>query len=141
MKKIAQFSFIYSVVGLVLGIFYREFTKIFDFTGKTMLGGLHTHALTLGTVFLLIVLILERLFHLTESKKFKLFFLVYNIGLISLLTFMTVRGVLEVVGTNVPRGWDITISWLAGVSHMAMAAGFVRFFLLLIKKVSKAETA
>lgn len=97
--------------------------------------------MTLGTVFFLIVLILEKLFHLTESKKFKPFFIVYNIGLISLLTFMTVRGVLEVVGTNVPRGWDITISWLAGVSHKAMAAGFVRFFLLLIKKVSKVETA
>lgn len=48
MKKIAKLSFFYSMLGMLLGVFYREFTKINDFTGKTVLGGLHTHVLVSG---------------------------------------------------------------------------------------------
>ncbi|VEU82688.1 DUF2871 domain-containing protein [Acholeplasma hippikon] len=139
MKKLAKISFYYSILGLVLGIFYREFTKINDFTGETVLGGLHTHALALGTLFFLIVLIVEKQFKLTESKKFKPFFIVYNSGLIGLLVMMMIRGILEVLGTNVTTGWDLTISWLAGFAHMAMAAGFVRFFLMLFKQIDLIE--
>lgn len=70
------------MVGLLLGIFYREFTKFNDFTGKTVLGGLHTHMITLGSVFLLVVLLLENAFSLTSHKKYDRFFKSYNIGLI-----------------------------------------------------------
>lgn len=100
MKQLAKFSFYYSILGLVLGIFYREFTKFNDFTGKTVLGGLHTHALVLGTFLLLIVLLLEKNYKLTESKKFKPFFLVYNAGLIFLIVMMLLRGIFEVLGTD-----------------------------------------
>ena len=36
MKRIAKLSFFYSMLGLFLGAFYREFTKINAFTGKTV---------------------------------------------------------------------------------------------------------
>lgn len=139
MKKLAQFSFYYSILGLVLGIFYREFTKFNDFTGKTVLGGLHTHTLVLGAFFFLIVLLLEKTYKLTESKKFKPFFIIYNAGLISLIVMMIVRGCIEVLGSNISSTGDIAISWLAGISHMMMAAGFVRFFLMLFKRIDELE--
>lgn len=70
MKKIAKLSFFYSMLGMLLGVFYREFTKINDFTGKTVLGGLHTHVLVSGVFFFLIVLLLEKSFELTKDKKY-----------------------------------------------------------------------
>ena len=82
MKKFAKLSFFYSIVGLLLGVFYREFTKFNDFTGETVLSGLHTHVLVSGVFFFLIVLLLERSFELTKNKKFKAFFITYNIGLV-----------------------------------------------------------
>lgn len=139
MKKLAKFSFYYSIFGLFLGIFYREFTKYNSFTGKTTLGGLHTHALVLGTFFFLILLLLEKTYKLTESKNFKQFFIVYNAGLLSMIIMMIVRGLIEVLNLNVTSGLDLTISWLAGFSHIAMAAGFVRFFLLLFKRIDEME--
>lgn len=140
MKRLAKNSFYYSIAGLFLGIFYREFTKINDFTGKTMLAGLHTHAFVLGTFFILIVLLLEKQYKLTEHNKFKPFFIVYNIGLISMLFTMTLRGVLEVLEVFLSGNLDTLILWIAGFTHIAMAAGFVRFFLLLFKRMDAVET-
>lgn len=34
MERLAKNSFYYNIAGLFLGIFYREFTKINDFTEK-----------------------------------------------------------------------------------------------------------
>lgn len=139
MKKIAKVSFYYSILGLLLGLFYRELTKINDFTGETVLAGLHTHALVLGTFFFLIVLLLEKQFKLTESKKYKPFFMEYNVGLIGMLTMMMIRGILEVLGTNVSSGLDTAISWGAGIFHIAVAAAFVHFFLMLFKQIDNVE--
>lgn len=80
MKKIAKLSFFYGILGMLLGVFYREFTKINGFTEQTVLGGLHTHILVSGVFFFLIVLLLEKSFELTKDKKFNKFFITYNIG-------------------------------------------------------------
>lgn len=53
MKKVAKLSFFYSMLGLFFGAFYREFTKINGFTGKTVLSGVHPHILVLGAIFFL----------------------------------------------------------------------------------------
>ncbi|WP_084301003.1 DUF2871 family protein [Acholeplasma equifetale] len=120
--------------------FYREFTKLNDFTGQTVLGGLHTHVLVLGTLFFLLVLLFEKHFKLIiQTKTYKMFLIVYNIGLISLVIMMGVRGVFEVLSTNLPNAGDITISWLAGINHMIMAAGIVKFFMILIKQIDNIE--
>lgn len=67
MKKIAKLSFFYCILGLLLGVFYREYTKINGFTEHTVLSGLHTHVLVLGTFFFLILLLLEKFFALTTK--------------------------------------------------------------------------
>ena len=36
-KKFANAALIYAVIALTSGVFYREFTKLNDFTGKTNL--------------------------------------------------------------------------------------------------------
>lgn len=45
MKKLYYSAVIYTVLGLLAGLFYRELTKAQDFTGDTQLSVLHTHLL------------------------------------------------------------------------------------------------
>lgn len=62
MKRLLNAAFIYMLVGVASGLFYREFTKMNGFAeGQfTRLGLAHTHLLTLGFIVLLIVLALGR---------------------------------------------------------------------------------
>lgn len=52
-KTLMTASIIYFFCSMAGGVFYREFTKLFDFTGKTTLGVIHGHLLVLGTFFFL----------------------------------------------------------------------------------------
>ena len=77
MKKLFYAASIYLVLGLSAGLYYREFTKANDYTaadGFTQLAVAHTHLLTLGVIVLLIVLALEKVFALSNSKAFTWFF-------------------------------------------------------------------
>lgn len=140
-KLLVKIGFTYGMFGLVLGIFYREFTKFNHFSGKTVLGGLHTHALALGALFFLIVLLLEKSYELSTHRKFKKFLIENNIGLLALIVMMGVRGVLEVLNTNIPTWADYTISGLAGVSHIIMAEALYLFFMIIFNKVDESEKA
>jgi hypothetical protein len=140
MKKFAKLSFFYSMLGLLLGVFYREFTKINGFTGKTVLGGLHTHALVLGVFFFLIVMLLEKSFELTKNKKFNAFYINYNIGLILLIIMMAVRGCVEVLGLEISKMADASISGVAGISHIIMAVAYILFFLILLDRIKDADS-
>ena len=61
-------------IGVLSGLFYREYTKGKSFDGFTQLSVVHTHLLTLGFIVLLLVLILEKLFALSASRLFGWFF-------------------------------------------------------------------
>ncbi|WP_437764919.1 DUF2871 family protein [Sorangium sp. So ce764] len=43
------------ILGVVSGLFYREFTKVNHFIGETQLALMHTHLLALGTLGVLVV--------------------------------------------------------------------------------------
>ena len=62
MKKYTNISTFYLILGLFMGISYREITKHNNFTGETVLSSVHTHTLTLGFLFFLIVLLLDYTF-------------------------------------------------------------------------------
>jgi hypothetical protein len=55
MKRLMNASVVYAILGLMDGVFYREFTKVNGFTSFTTLSVVHTHYLMLGMVFFLIV--------------------------------------------------------------------------------------
>lgn len=48
MRKYANASLAYAVMGMVGGVFYRELTKAVGFVGTTALGAVHVHYLVLG---------------------------------------------------------------------------------------------
>lgn len=128
------------MLGLLLGAFYREFTKFNGFTGKTVLSGLHTHVLVLGALFFLIVLLLEKNFELTKNKRFNKFFITYNIGLIFLVIMMAVRGCAEVLGLELSAMIDSSISGIAGLSHIIMTIAYILFFLLLLNRINEVDS-
>lgn len=136
MRKIAKLSFFYSMLGMFLGVFYREFTKLNDYAGETVLSGLHTHVLVLGMFFFIIVLILEKLFELTKNKRFNGFFITYNIGLVLTVVMMAVRGYVEVLKLDISTMIDSSISGIAGLGHIIMAIAYVLFFLILLNRIN-----
>ncbi|NLX64247.1 MAG: DUF2871 domain-containing protein [Clostridiaceae bacterium] len=139
MKRIAKLSFFYSMLGLFLGAFYREFTKINGFTGKTVLSGLHPHVLVLGAFFFLIVLLLEKLFELTKNKNFNKFFITYNIGLLLTVIMMAIRGCIEVLNIGISNTIDSSISGMAGLGHIIITIAYILFFLILHNRVNYAD--
>ena len=79
MTKLTRTSAFYGILGLVLGVYYRELTKMNDFTGTTQLGTSHTHAFALGMLVFLIVLLLEANFKLSEQgKTYRLFYILQS---------------------------------------------------------------
>lgn len=139
MKRIAKLSFFYSIFGLLLGAFYREFTKMNGFTGKTVLSDLHPHVLVLGAIFFLVVLLLEKSFELTKHKNFNKFFITYNIGLLLTVVMMAVRGCIEVLNLEISRMIDSSISGIAGLGHIIITIAFILFFLVLLNITNDAE--
>jgi len=139
MKRIVKLSFFYSIFGLLLGAFYREFTKMNGFTGKTVLSDLHPHVLVLGAIFFLVVLLLEKSFELTKHKNFNKFFITYNIGLLLTVVMMAVRGCIEVLNLEISRMIDSSISGIAGLGHIIITIAFILFFLVLLNITNDAE--
>ncbi|MGZ9585342.1 DUF2871 domain-containing protein [Paenibacillus marinisediminis] len=131
MKKLYYSSFFYAILGLIAGLFYREVTKNSDFTGDTILRGLHTHILVLGFIFFLIVLILGKLFQVHEEKSFNIWFIVYNLGLVITLVAMAWRGMLQV------NGGDLSfLPHIAGLGHTILGLAIAWLMILLGKRVN-----
>lgn len=144
MKKILNAAFIYMIVGVASGLFYREFTKLNNFPeGEfTQLGLAHTHLLTLGFIVLLIALVIEKVFTISRSRKlFAWFFWLYNAGVILTSGMLIWHGSLTVLGQE-SNGM---IAGIAGLGHMLLTAGMVVFFVALrravLNRTAPTETA
>ena len=135
MKKMINTAFIYIIVGLVGGVFYREFTKFNGFVGKTSLGVVHTHFIVMGMVmFLLLACLVKAMPGLIENKRFKQFYTVYNIALPFMGAMFIVRGVVQVLAIELAKGPNAAISGIAGISHILMAVALFMLFSALKKE-------
>ncbi|MCD1286287.1 MULTISPECIES: DUF2871 domain-containing protein [unclassified Brevibacterium] len=133
MKKIFNAAFAHMIIGVLSGLFYREFTKANDFPEGdfTQLGLVHTHLLTLGFIVLLIVLVLDKVFGLSGTKLFSWFFWTYNAGVVLTSATMVWHGMLTVLGQES----SAMIAGIAGLGHIALSVGMVLLFLALRKKI------
>lgn len=136
MKKLIDAAFGYAAAALTCGVFYREFTKYHAFTGRTTLGFAHVHLLVLGTLLLLLLAAFALHTDLTAQPQFRRFFVLYQIALPATVVMLLVRGVLQVLGTPLTRGFDAAISGIAGIAHILMTICFVLLYLAMrrIKK-------
>ena len=135
-KKLWNLSFTYTLIALLSGVFYREYTRGIGYTEATNLSLLHTHLFVLGMLFFLIVLALESIFKLSQQKLFNGFLWTYNIGLIVSSVMMAVRGWLQTQGGELSRAVDASVSGMAGVGHILLGVGIVLFFFNLKSAIS-----
>ncbi len=98
---------------------------------------MHTHLLVLGFVVLLIVLLLEKAFALSESRLFGWFFWLYNAGVVLTSAMMVWHGSLTVLGQES----SAMIAGIAGLGHILLSAGMVLLFLALRKRLFVAKPA
>lgn len=134
MKRYMNLALLYAVLAMVGGVFYREFTKFNGFTARTALGVVHTHYFLLGMVFFLLLLLLERNFSFTVAKT-RWILAIYQVGLNLTAVMFVVRGVLQVLETELTRGMDAAISGMAGVGHILLGVSLVLLLLQIRRKV------
>lgn len=124
MKRYGNNAFMYAILAMVGGVFYREFTKFNGFTGKTTLSVVHTHYFLLGMIFFLVLLLLEKSFSFTDGQTRKTL-VFYQIGLNLTAVMLAVRGVAQVLGTPLSAGMDAAISGVAGIGHILLGVSMI----------------
>lgn len=136
MKKYYLSSIVYALLALVGGVFYREFTKGFSFTGQTTLSVVHVHYFVLGTIFFLVMLLLEKSFSFT-NKKTNIAFILYHVGLNVTCLMFLVRGILQVTNQSLTTGIDAMVSGFAGIGHIILGVSLVLVLVFIYQNVFK----
>lgn len=133
-EKYLKVSFLYAILAMVGGVFYREFTKFNGFNGKTTLSIVHTHYFILGMFMFLILLLIEKNFNISDDKLIKKT-VFYQIGLnITVLAFL-MRGICQTLEMNIPKGFDASISAVAGIGHILIGMSLILILIDIRKKI------
>lgn len=133
MKKFVNNAFIYAILAMVGGVFYREFTKFCGFTEWTALSVVHTHYFILGMMFFLVLGLVEKNIHFMDQKTNRAV-IGYHAGLNITAIMLFIRGILQVTATDtLSHGMDAAISGIAGIGHLVLGVSMI-MILLSIKK-------
>lgn len=141
MKKLISNSFVYLVLGLIGGAFYREFTKFLRFDGHTALAYVHTHLLVLGMLMSLILALFAISTNLEVQKNFNRNIKLYNIFVALMVLTLFVRGMAQVMGMDISNVINASISGFAGISHIGITVAILLIFGMLKKIEIKSPTS
>lgn len=136
MKRYANAALTYSIIAMVAGVFYREFTKFMGFAGKTTLGVMHTHYFALGMIFFLMLLVLEKNFAFSDKAVSKIM-IFYHVGLNITGAAFLARGVFQVMGTEMTSTLNASLSGVAGIGHAVLGISMILVLLKVRKSVQK----
>lgn len=120
-------------VGLIGGLAYRELTRSHEFADRTQLAFVHTHALALGTTFLLLLLALTAALGLDADRRFRIGVLVWNIGLGITTASLAVKGTLQVLEPGMAD--SKAIAGVSGLGHITLTVAFVLVLLVIGARV------
>ncbi|WP_027631407.1 DUF2871 domain-containing protein [Clostridium hydrogeniformans] len=134
MKKLFNACFFYLVLGMASGVFAREFMKFNEFTGSTNLTTVHPHLFTLGFIFFLILTLGSSSLDLTKNKNFNKWFILYNISLLWTCASLTMRGILQVNGSDF-KG----LSHISGTGHALLGISLIWFMIILKSTLTAKE--
>ena len=134
-KRYANYALAYALAAMAGGVFYREFTKFQQFTGKTTLSVVPTHYFLLGMFFFLLLMLQEkeRLFSASRTAKAEV---TYQAGLNITALGLLARGFTQVWGTALSRGMDASLSGVSGIGHILMGVSLVLILLDIRKKAA-----
>ncbi len=129
---------VWTALGLISGLYYREFTKLNDVAGGTQLAVVHTHMLALGTTLMLVLLALAGVWAaLSSNAWFRRGFWVWQAGLALTSAGLLVKGSLQVLGE--PAANSPALAGVSGLGHMTLTLAFVFLFLGLGQVVKAAD--
>lgn len=126
---------IYTALGLVGGLGYRELTRGSDIDSFTQLSVVHTHLLVLGTVMMLVFLTIDAVFRLPRGRLFTAFFWIYHLGVALTAGMMSVIGIRQLDGAEHSKA----LAGISGTGHILLTAAFIMFFILLFSALSPRE--
>ncbi len=135
-KRLAESAFVYLVFGLFSGVFYREFTKAYDFVGQTPLSRVHTHILTLGFVALLVLFAVSVLLSEKDSgfiQKLRKPMIFWHIGIVMTISIFMMRGIIDVLGGSCERATIAMITGISGIGHMLLSVGLLWTMMVICK--------
>lgn len=147
MKKYIKYALVFLILGIVCGVFYREFTKPYGLANEyTTLGLAHTHFFVLGVAFVLIFGLVADKLNKHDDKLFRVGFAVYSVGVLGAGIMIAVRGILDVlvksekVVFHVSTGVNGAISGISGIFHAVLGAGLILIFVAWLRKDKKPNT-
>jgi hypothetical protein len=136
MKRLINASIVYGVLGLIGGVFYREFIKLNGFSTYTSLSVVHTHYFMLGMMFFLILALLEMNLHFMNDRT-KRYVFFYHLGLNLTVIMLMIRGVIQVVYLNsLTTALNVVIAGIAGIGHLILGISLI-MILISIKNATK----
>ena len=130
-KRYLNTAFTYAIVAMVLGVFYREFTKFTGFTGLTRLSVMHTHYFMLGMFFFLALALLERAFSFSEQKGTKTWVRLYHVGLNITTACLFLCGLAQATETTLSSALSGSLSGVAGIGHILLGTSMIALLILI----------
>ena len=138
-KRYFNAAIVYASLALAGGVFYREFTKYAEFTGKTNLAFIHTHYFMLGMFFFLALALLERAFTFSAQKASKGWVTVYHVGLNITTTCLFLRGLAQATEAVLSPALNGALSGVSGIGHILLGSSIIALLILIRKSAIKAE--
>ena len=121
--NLLSLAFVNMILGFAGGVFYREFTKYYDFTAVNHLGKLHVHMLVLGFITMLLLYVIVKNYEDSNVRTLKRPVHIFEGGLILTVVSMMVIGIYEVVGEGVATISIPAISGISGIGHILLSVG------------------
>ncbi|MCD1146546.1 DUF2871 domain-containing protein [Peptoniphilus sp. KCTC 25270] len=130
-ENILKNSAVFLFMGLVGGVFYREFINIFPWGEFTTLSIVHVHLIALGLITLFVIYVLmqsER----ERIEEIKIPLTVYITGLTWTVASFLVRGIYSITSSKSELFPDAALSGIAGIGHVLLGVGMVCLILKII---------
>ncbi|MGN0905652.1 MAG: DUF2871 family protein [Bullifex sp.] len=126
-KKMFKSSFVYLILALCAGVFFREYTKIVGFTGLTSLSFMHAHYFIMGFLTFLVLGLLAGKFAAYPRVQVILLHTGLNITELGFL----LRGLDDIHTLPLPSA---AISGIAGIGHILIGVSLVWVMAKLLKQ-------
>lgn len=135
-KKLINRSFIFTIVGILAGAFYREFTKFIGYSGPTSMSLVHTHLLSLGSIMFLVLGLSLEVYQIGPSKKLMNLFNGYTISVIGNALIMFTRGLYQAMEWEITSTINGIFSGLSGISHIILTITLIWIMNIVRKSVT-----
>lgn len=86
---------------------------------------------------MLIITLFISKFQIQRSKKYRLFMIIYNIGVCLTSLMFLIRGIVQVKGITINHAMNASISGIAGIGHILLGLGIILFFIILKERIKE----